>query len=417
MDRRLTGHGRLLALCCLVTFGGYLAASLRLPVMPLYAQSLGLAAAPIGRINAAFFLMAGLGAFPLGMLADRVGGKPVALAGLALLAAASLLLGFSTTYPALAGTYLLFGLGMAAFGPTMMALVAAISPRSHLGRSYGWYTTALFCGMSLGPALGGFLARHWGFRTAFLAGGALVLAAAAAFLGLLPADAFRRAPHTAEGTALRRLTRVLANRPLLACWAVTLGACFGLGMFTSFIPLHAGGRGLDVGRIGLVFFSQGLSNGLARIPFGSLSDRAGQRGRLVTAGVLVLVLSLAGCGAARSFGGFLLGALGVGLGMALAFTSVGALIAEAVPAASRGLAMGGYNTAIYFGMLASAAGMGPVSEASGFAAAFYLAAGVVGASLLLFVPLMRGFTPPGVEAAAAPQGSGGEAPAGERAEG
>ena len=40
-----------------------------------------------------------------------------------------------------------------------MSYVAGISPPTHLGRSYGWYTTALYVGMSLGPAAGGFVAH------------------------------------------------------------------------------------------------------------------------------------------------------------------------------------------------------------------------------------------------------------------
>ncbi len=58
----------------------------------------------------------------------------------------------------------------------------------------------------------------------------------------------------------------------------------------------------------------------------------------------------------------------------LGFTPLGALISEVVPVESRGLAMGGYNTAIYLGMMLGSAGMGPVIQRIGFEKGFFGAA-------------------------------------------
>ena len=165
---------------------------------------------------------------------------------------------------------------------------------------------------------------------------------------------------------------------------MTLGACFGLGMFTSFMPLHAQTRGLDVSQIGIVFFAQGLCNGASRIPFGRLSDKVARRSVLVVLGIFLYVAALSGCGLSQTMGHFVLSAGLLGISMGLAFTSVGALIAEVVPPAWRGSAMGGYNTCIYLGMMLSSAIMGAVSEAIGFTAGFLLTAGVNLAFLGLF---------------------------------
>jgi MFS family permease len=64
---------------------------------------------------------------------------------------------------------------------------------------------------------------------------------------------------------------------------------------------------------------------------------------------------VAAFGISRNTGHFVLFSILFGIGMSLAFTSAGALIAEVVPAESRGLAMGGYNTCIYLGMMLSSA--------------------------------------------------------------
>lgn len=187
---------------------------------------------------------------------------------------------------------------------------------------------------------------------------------------------------------------LLQNRPLLGCWTITLGACFGLGMFTSFIPLHAQNNGLDVSQIGIVFFTQGLCNGASRIPFGRLSDKVARRSTLVVMGIVLYAMALTGCGMSQTIGHFVFSAGLLGISMGLAFTSVGALIAEVVPPASRGSAMGGYNTCIYIGMMLSSVIMGAVSETIGFTMGFLLTAGVNLIFLGLFCFFFKGFAPP-----------------------
>lgn len=381
---------KMMIICCAVTFGCYFAVFMRLPVVPLFAREQGVSIADIGLINAAFFLMAGLLSFPMGMAADRHGSKPVAAGGVLLLALTACLLYFSTTFIRLAGAYLMFGAGIAAFGPTMMALVARTAPPTHLGRAYGWYTTALFGAMSLGPALGGYMAGAFGFLAVFMTIAVLLVCNLGGLLLFLPGrrdgEGVLPAPPPI-GTTLGTLFR---NQPVMGCWLVTLGACFGLGMFMSFIPLHARAQGLEAGQIGLIFFAQGLANGLSRIPFGHLSDKVGRRSTLVLIGMVGFAVSLTGLGAATHLGHFVFWALVSGASLGLAFTSVGALIAASVAVNARGVAMGGYNTCIYFGMMISSLFMGAVIEVIGFAAGFYLTALVNLGFSGLFVLILRG---------------------------
>lgn len=384
----------LLVICCGVAFGGYLGSHMRLPVVPLYARSLGADTVQIGIINSAFLLMAGLLSLPLGMLSDRVGRKTLASLGLIILSMTSFLLYFSRTPAQMVWIYLLFGVGLAAFGPTMMSMVADISPATHLGRSYGWYTTALYSSMTLGPALGGYIAQHFGFREVFLSSGVIIFLIIWLLLFLLPGAT---SLQSAEGSGQRQKTGVagelMRNRPLLGCWLATLGGCFGLGMFVTYLPLHAQNQGLTVGQIGLVFALQGLANAISRIPFGHLSDKVANRKNLVVLGFVGFAASMGGFGLAHGITAFLCYSIAFGTSMGLAFTSIGALIAEAVPPSQRGLAMGGYNTCIYFGMMLSSAVMGPIIKAIDFVNAF-LIAGAINLFLIgIFYLLMKDFSP------------------------
>jgi MFS family permease len=318
--------------------------------------------------------MAGVLSIPLGTLSDRHGRRPLVLAGLAVLAGSSFLLWQSTTPLQMMGIYLLFGAGLAAFAPTMMSYVADFTPVTHLGRAYGWYTMAIYSAMTLGPAAGGFLGHVLGLRQVFLVSGGVILAMAVPVFFLLPVQSTRLLPDEARSSFSGAARELLANRSYLASLLATFGSCFGFGVFITFFPLFARTKGIEAGGTGLVFGAQALANTLSRLPFGYLSDRVARRSCLAGVGLAVFSASLAGLALCGGLTPFLLVSAALGVGMGVAFTAIGALISEAVPARMRGFAMGGYNSCIYFGMMASSATMGVVIEQIGFAGGFLVTA-------------------------------------------
>jgi MFS family permease len=365
---------------------------MRLPVIPLYARSIGADTVQIGIINSAFLLIAGIMSLPLGILSDRFGRKLFASLGLVVLSVTSFLLYFTKTPMQIMWIYLLFGAGLAAFGPTMMSFVADFSPKTHLGRSYGWYTTAIYTSMSLGPAIGGFIAQQRGFLQVFLISGMIIFLSFWVVVLFLPPTHLVIADRPKKRKPSIIVRELLKNRPLLSCWLVTFGGCFALGMFVTFLPLHAQNQSLTVWQIGLVFAVQGLANALSRIPFGHLSDKVANRSTLVVIGFIGFAASMAGFAISKSTIHFLIFAIAFGASMGLAFTSVGALIAEVVSLESRGLAMGGYNTCIYFGMMASSASMGGIIRKIGFEGGFFITA-VINLFLVgFFYLLMKEFS-------------------------
>jgi MFS family permease len=389
----------LLCICCGVVLGCYFGTYMRFPVVPLFAQALGADTVLIGVINAAFLLAAGTLSLPLGLAASRLGMKRLAGAGLLILAASSFLLAVSSSPHQLIWIYLFSGAGLAAFGPTTMSYVAGISPPTHLGRAYGWYTTALYVGMSLGPGAGGFSAEAWGFPMVFILSGLSIFITFWVMVFFLP-RARHVIPASQRQSAVGRAAfrEALKNLPLLGSWLATGGGCFALGLFLTFLPLHAHAQGLSYGQIGLVFAIQGVMNAASRLPFGHLSDRVKHRSVLVVLGLLGIVLSLAGYGISRQPLHFNLCAVAMGLSMGLAFTSVAAFSVETVLPEFRGLAMGGYNSAIYLGMMVSSAGLGPIIGRFGFQDGFLFTAVITLLITSASYLLMKNFFPPGTPA-------------------
>jgi MFS family permease len=373
-------------LLCLIAFATLFCSYLRIPVMPLFAATLGADPAQVGTINGAFMLTAGVLCIPAGLLADRTGRKLPIIVGVIATALSSLLVTVCHTPEQMAAAYILFGAGQAAFAPAMLSLVADVMPSDRLGQAYGWYTTATYIAMTLGPAMGGFLAKALGFRQVFSVSGLLLLAVALLALLALPKGPPRRKSELRA--ALTGSIELLHNRRLLACLLATSGSSIGFGVFLTFLPLYASLQGLGPVQTGLVFAAQAITNVLIRIPIGALIDRSDRR--LITAvGLTCLAAGLAALGQVVQLSHLLACAVFMGVGMALAFTTIGTIIADQAPIQQRGLAMGMYNSCIYLGMMAGSTVMGIALKRIGYPLGFAVAGSVELATMALFFLMMR----------------------------
>lgn len=381
-------HAVQVLICCAIGLTCFLGAYMRIPVLPLFAAGLGADTTQIGLINAAFMLSAGLLAVPAGLLSDRIGIRPVLMTGLVLMSGASFLIPLSSGPLMLALVYLVFGTGLSAFTPTMMSSVAQVTPRSHLGRAYSWYTTAVYLSMTIGPAAGGLLGHRVGIRQVFVVSGCLIFLALLAVLAFLPRHPPVGPENNAAHPAEQLSSGLLGNRRLMAALVGTLGGCFGFGMFISFLPLHARALGLNVDQVGIIFAAQALVNVLLRIPFGHLSDRV-DRGMMSSIGLIVCGIALGLTGISGSVVTLVLSAALLGGGMGICFTALSALVVVVMPPRQRGLGMGLYNSSIYLGMMLSSASMGAVIRQTSFRTGYIVTGAVTLLMAIVFTFLYR----------------------------
>lgn len=373
-------------LLCLIGFAAFFSSYLRFPVMPLFAATLGAGPAQVGIINGAFMLTAGLLSIPAGLLADRFGRRKLIIAGLAATAFSALLVTVCRLPGEMVLAYVLFGIGMAAFAPGMLSLVADVMPVQQLGLAYGWYTTAIYTAMTVGPASGGVLARGFGLRQVFLISGGLQLAVVLLALLLLPQGPPRH--KTDIRSALSGSIILLRNQRLIACLLATVVSCIGFGVFVTFLPLYASGLGYDAAKVGLVFAAQAVTNVVGRVPIGRLADRFDRRW-LVSGGLICLAAALMALGRVVDLPRILACSAVIGVGMALSFTAIGAMIAELVPPLQRGLSMGMYNSCIYLGMMCGSTVMGLALQRIGYSIGFAVSGGVALVALALFLAMFR----------------------------
>jgi MFS family permease len=373
-------------LICLIGFAAFFSSYLRIPVMPLFAATLGAGPAQVGTINGAFMLTAGICSIPAGLLADRTGRKLPIIFGVSATAASSFLVTLCHQPGQMVAAYILFGAGLAAFAPGMLSLVADVMPADKLGQAYGWYTTAIYIAMTLGPASGGYLAKAIGLRQVFFVSAGLLVAVSVLALLLLPQGPPRH--KTNLHLALAGMVDLLYNRNLTACLLATTGSCIGFGVFLTFLPLYALQQGYDPAQVGTLFAAQAIINVVGRVPIGKIADRFDRRW-LVAVGLICLGVALTALGQVIQLNELLTCAVVLGVGMALTFTAIGALIAELVPAVQRGLAMGMYNSCIYLGMMFGSTVMGIALKTVGYPLGFAAAGCSSLLALVLFIWMMR----------------------------
>ena len=384
MDSGTKSSSSLLLIACVISFVCFFASYMRIPIVPLFATSLGADTVQVGMINGAFMLTAGMPSIPSGLLSDRLGRRLPLLGGMILLSGSSLMLFWSNSPLQMAAIYLLFGMGLSAFSPSLMSYVADFTPPDVLGQAYGLYTMALYGGMTLGPAAGGFLGAAIGLRAVFLVAGGLIFIMFLVAFAFLPAQAVGHFRGAARPAILPALVKCMENRQLIACLVATLGGCMGFGMFLTFMPLYMQSLGMNTGHVGFVFAAQTVANALSRLPSGKLCDKIADRSVLVSSGLAVFALALACFGFCRCVASLMVTAAVMGISLGITFTVICALIVDIVPMKLRGLAMGCYNTSVYAGMTLSSVGMGPVIREEGFKTSFLLIGAVGVVVLFLF---------------------------------
>jgi MFS transporter, DHA1 family, tetracycline resistance protein len=307
-----------------------------------------------------------------GSLADRIGPRPVLLAGLLGFAAASA--GFALAGdPALVGLARLGqGAAAAAFSPAASTLVARLVPAGQRGRGFGSYGAWKGLGYTLGPLLGGTLITFAGYPVLFGVLALLALAVAAAAAVVTPVvEPLPRTRQTVFG-----LTRQLVDknflRPTAALAAATAALFSGVGFLPVLGAAHGIGPLVTGGAVSALAAVSALVQPWAGKAHdrGRISTRAGMAGGLavVAAGLaLPAALSVLDLTPISVLLGILAGAvlIGAGTGLAtplgfahLAATTEPARIGRTMGAAEVGRELGDAGGPLLVGALAAISTLG-----------------------------------------------------------
>ena len=372
---------RQFALLCGVGLFAFISYNLvRMPVLSLYAQSLGAGPAAIGFIVSASTLTGVFLKWPAGALSDIYDRRWLLLAGLLAFALPPFCYQFVSDVGWLIALRFAHGMATAVFAPIALAVVADLC-REARGAAYGSYTAATQAGAMLGPVLGGWLVVSAGFPVAFLTAGSLGAIALLLFLLMrLPPQV----PHVASGAGFAAVVREMARgaRTVLGnvrvvVTSVTDGARqVANGALMAFLPIYVVGIGMDAAQAGALFGVQSVTSFFSRPTMGRASDRIGRR-PLIVLGLVVCAASLAAIAFTRPFGALMVLSALFGFGEAIVNASAAALVADLSELKTLGSAMGMQGTIMDIGHASGPILAGLLIGALGFQAAFSIIAGLV----------------------------------------
>jgi MFS family permease len=199
------------------------AGTMALPFLVLYlTKGLGLPAAQAGQAFVAYGLAAMAAAPVGGWLADRLGHLRVMMLSLAVSGLLLFALPLLLAWPAVLALTVAWSFAGEAFRPASMAILTDLAPVERRKAVFALNRLAINLGMSVGPAVGGFLAVH-SFKAIFWLDGATSLLSAAVILAFVKVPAHLRAPgQEADAPASRGAWRdaaflafILAALPVL----------------------------------------------------------------------------------------------------------------------------------------------------------------------------------------------------------
>jgi MFS family permease len=135
-------------------------------LFPVLFAAAGLSVTRIGMLAALYPAVWGLGQLVTGAWSDRVGRKPLIVAGMLIQAAALALVAWADTFALWAVAAVLLGAGTALVYPTLLAAVGDVAHPAWRARAVGVYRLWRDAGFAVGALLAGVLADAYGIRAA-----------------------------------------------------------------------------------------------------------------------------------------------------------------------------------------------------------------------------------------------------------
>ncbi|MBE0594222.1 MAG: MFS transporter [Gemmatimonadales bacterium] len=352
------------------------------PILPFYAQSMGVAGLGFGALIGAFSLAQFLATVVLGRLSDRVGRRPVILASILLGAVGYTAFAFARVYWLLLGARLVAGFAAGNLS-VAQAYIADVTSPADRSRGMGLVGAAFGLGFIVGPALGG-VAGHYGGPEAvgLLAAGLCLVNFTSAYFILgeslkVEHRVTRRLLDTEHIRAGLRQPRI---RPAFLVFALVPLAFSG---YMVALPLYAGATfGWAERELGLYFTVIGAVAAFVQgYFFGKLSRHVSDR-RLAMAGVFGMALAIAALPLVRH------GTTLYTWGFVLAFAnSIGApaltgIISSLAGTTEQGAMLGAAQSLSALGRFSGPFLFGEIYDRIGHAQAFFAAAAFMGVAWL-----------------------------------
>jgi multidrug resistance protein len=257
------------------------------PLLPVYAHKLGASGFYIGMIFGSFALARTFFLPYFGRLSDRKGRKPLIIPGLLAYTIISLGFIFFEEVNALIILRFFQGIASAMLMPIIQAYVGDITPPGKEGFIMGLFNMSMFCGLSIGPFLGGVIHDRFSLQTSFVFMGLLSLIGFFLCQFLLPPT--RSEKYITSGKVPYRWKQLFHDQDIASIFIFRFSHILCIGIVWAFLPLFAKLKfSATSSAIGVLIMLGVLVSGVLHVPMGLLADKINKKWMVVTGGLIVM---------------------------------------------------------------------------------------------------------------------------------
>ena len=329
--------------------------ALLVPLLPLIRAGLRLSYLQSGLLLSAYAITSGFSQFLGGWLGDRFSRQIVIAIGLCGVSLATLAVGLSPSYYPLLFILVIMGIFAGAYHPSAVPMLSGYFEEAGRGKVIGLHQVGGNIGFTLGPILGGLIARMLGWRFAFIILGIPALVAAPIVLNKLRQHKdvndgeLVSHTYTTDGTPTKPKNRWTdigqVLRPVAAVTALAILTQFIAGSAMAFIPIYLVDKHNVVPAYAAMLMGVIRGGGIAGSLFGGwLSDKWGGKNAiflaLVATGPILYLLTQLPFSLV-----FMVILVLFGLVMPMRQVTVQSLLMDSTPPQLRGIVFG-----IYFGL-------------------------------------------------------------------
>ena len=326
--------------------------------------------------------------FAAGTLSDRIGRKPVLVAGWLIGLPVPLLLIWAPTWGWVIAANMLLGVNQGlTWSTTVIMKIDLVGPERR-GLAMGFNEAAGYGAVALTALATGYIAAHYGLRPQ-----PFYLGVAYAGLGLGISVLFVRETHgharheadtglaASETPSTREVFVTTSFREPALSSASQAGLVNNLndGLAWGLLPVLFASAGLSVARIGVLAAVYPAVWGVGQLVTGALSDRWGRKW-LIFAGMGLQAIALAGIALVGSFALWAVAAAALGAGTAMVYPTLLAAIGDVAHPAWRARSVGIYRLWRDGGFVVGALLAGVVADLLGVRAAVWVVAALTAAS-------------------------------------
>ena len=356
-----TSTGRVAPLNLAVTFLGFLDTHMLIPVVALYADSLGAGLLGTGLIVGLYSITNTPANIIFGRLVDRFGSRRPLIAGLLGDGVSMFLYSLCRLPLHLAFLRAFHGITGGLVGPATLAIIAKQASPTQKGRAMAYYGMAIGTATLVGYGLSSVLVSALGYNLVFYTG-ALLLLAGVVLAWLMPREraSVGTSAEISFHKSLKKVYELVRRRGLSASYSSIFAFYFTFGGVVTLLPLHVKGLGMSAFHVGLSLAAFSLTFILLQLASGSFSDRIGRKVP-ASVGLCFCAVTMVLLPASQTFMVLLAVMVLYGAAYALIFPSTSALLADHTSAEEYGTATGIFHALLTSGVAIGAPFIGWVA--------------------------------------------------------